>query len=376
MICYDGSDQGEHKEGLMKILVVAGGQGTKLWPYSRQDKPKQFQPIVGDKSSYEQTIATLLKEFSSEDIYVSTKRKFIKYVSEQSPQIPLRNYIVEPDIAKDRGPGEGLAFLRLSIDHPDEPFFLVQADCIREPEEKFLGMIKAAEKLVTTHKRFITGGIKATEPNMGADYLKLGELIYHNGQEAYAIDEFLFRRKTLQQTRELIENYHVVAHCNHTCWYPGLMLEAYKKYRPDWYEALMKIKKVLDKPGDSEAVEEIYATMEKGPTEEVTKHVMDSGEGMAILLPYKWTDVGTWGSVYEFFAGNGRNYEDGNVITVDTDQTLIKASNKTKLIAVAGVKDLVIVDTDDALLVIPKDQIDKIKDLQAKLIERDETQYL
>jgi mannose-1-phosphate guanylyltransferase len=83
----------------MKIIVTAGGQGTKLWPYSRQDKPKQFQPIVGDSSSYSDTIATLLKKFTPEDIYISTKRKFIKYVSEQSPQIPLKNYIVEPDIS-------------------------------------------------------------------------------------------------------------------------------------------------------------------------------------------------------------------------------------------------------------------------------------
>ena len=103
----------------MKIIVTAGGQGTKMWPYSRQGKPKQFQPIIGDISSYEHTTQTLLKEFAPEDIYISTKRKFIKYVSEQSPQIPLKNYIVEPDIAKDRGPAEGLAFVRLSINHPN-----------------------------------------------------------------------------------------------------------------------------------------------------------------------------------------------------------------------------------------------------------------
>ncbi len=124
----------------MKIIVTAGGQGTKMWPYSRQDKPKQFQPIIGGVSSYEQTINSLLKKFTPEDIYISTKRRFIKYVSEQSPQIPLKNYIVEPDIAKDRGPGEGLAFVRLSLNHPDEPFFIVQADCLREPEDKFLQM--------------------------------------------------------------------------------------------------------------------------------------------------------------------------------------------------------------------------------------------
>jgi len=359
----------------VKIIVTAGGQGTKMWPYSRQDKPKQFQPIIGDVSSYEQTIKTLLKAFTPEDIYISTKRKFIKYVSEQSPQIPLKNYIVEPDVAKDRGPGEGLAFVRLAINHPEEPFFIVQADCLRDPEEGFLEMVRQAEKLVTEHKKMVTGGIKATEPNMGVDYLKLGKQI-NGGKEAFAIEEFLFRRSNLKETRELVENFHVVAHCNHTCWYPELMLEAYKKYRPDWYEALMKIKDVMDKPGEQEAIEKIYAEMEKGPTEDVTTHVMNSGESMVILLPYKWTDVGTWGSVYEFFEDGVENYKDGNVIAVNTKGSLIKTSIKDKLIAVAGVEDLIVVDTEDVLLVIPKEDIDKIKDVQKILADRSETEYL
>ncbi len=363
----------------MKIIVTAGGQGTKLWPYSRQDKPKQFQPIIGDTSSYQQTITTLLKDFTPEDIFISTKRKFIRYVSEQSPMIPLKNYIVEPDIAKDRGPGEGLAFLRLSVTHPDEPFFVVQADCLRDPEEGFLQMIKQAEKLVIKHRKLVTGGIKATEATMGVDYLKLDGSIKGEGNEngdAHFIDEYIFRRENLRETKELVENFHVVVHCNHTCWYPDLMLEAYKKYRPDWHEALMQIKDALDKPGENEAIERIYATMEKGPTEDVTKHVMTDGNSIAILLPYKWTDVGTWGSVYDFFSDGLENYKDGNVITANTAGSLIKTSNKGKLIAVAGVKDLVIVDTEDALLVISKDQIDKIKDIQKVLAERSETEYL
>ncbi len=198
----------------MKIIVTAGGQGTKMWPYSRQDKPKQFQPIIGDVSSYEHTIKTLLKQFTAEDIYISTKRKFIKYVSEQSPQIPLRNYIVEPDVAKDRGPGEGLAFLKLSIDHPDEPFFVVQADCLREPEEGFLQMISEAEALVTKHKQLVTGGIKATEPNMGVDYLQLGSKV-PGTREGYVIDKFLFRRSNIRETRKLVENFRVIAVSHH-----------------------------------------------------------------------------------------------------------------------------------------------------------------
>ena len=361
----------------MKIIVTAGGQGTKLWPYSREDKPKQFQAVVGDTSLYTETIDTLLKKFSPEDIFISTKRRFIKYISEQSPRIPLKNYIIEPDIVKDRGPAEGLAFLRLSIQFPDEPFFLVQADCVRRPEEAFLQMIADAEKIVTRDRKFISGGIKATEPNLGVDYLQLGARVEaDSSQEVYEVSSFLGRKSSYRETKELIENFHVVSHCNHSCWFPELMLEAYKTYRPDWHEALMKIKEVLDKPGEDEAIEAIYGTMEKGATEEVTKHVMR--EGQIILLPYRWADIGTWGSVYEFFVDGDEqgNYEDGTVVAVDTFGTLIKSSSSKKLVAVAGVEDLVIVDTEDVLLVIPKDKIEKIKDIQSILKEKHDKEYL
>ncbi len=360
----------------MKILIVAGGQGTKLWPYSRQEKPKQFQPIIGDKSSYQFVVETLLEEFTPDDIFISTKHKFIKFVSEQSPQIPLKNYIVEPDAAKDRGPGEGLAFLRLSMLFPDEPVFYVQADMVREPGEKFIEMVRAAEKIVTEKGVYITGGVKATEPNMGADYLELGAAVDGGGVEAYVIDKFHYRKGTVRETRELIENFRVVAHWNHLCWYPTKIIEAYKKYRPDWYEALMKIKEVMDQPGEQEAIREIYEDMEKGPTEDVTRHLMDTGDAVALLLPFRNTDVGTWEAVREFSADTDENHLDGNVVAVDTVGTLVKSNNKEKVIAVAGLKDMVVVDTEDALLVIPKEDIDKIKNIQTLLRESERGEYL
>jgi mannose-1-phosphate guanylyltransferase len=229
---------------------------------------------------------------------------------------------------------------------------------------------------VTKHKRYISAGKKATTPLMGVDYLQLGEQVGDGSVESYKIDHFHFRRTNLADTRQLIENYHVVAYWNHSCWYPDLMLQAYKKYRPDWYEALMRIKEVFDKPGENEAIEKIYATMEKGATEDITKHIMESGDAIALLLPFKVTDIGTWGAVYDFFEDGVHNYEDGNVISVETVGSLIKSSSKEKLIAVAGVRDVVVVDTSDALLVISKEQIDKIKDIQKILEERNETEYL
>lgn len=356
----------------MKIIITCGGQGTKLWPYSRQNQPKQFQPIIGEKSSYQIAIESLLTEFLPEDIYISTKHKFIKYISEQSPQIPLKNYIVEPDIALDRGPGEGLAFLRLSMLHPNEPFFYVQADMVREPAEKFILMIRAAEKIVTETGKYITGGVKATTANMGADYLELGGVVQNDTVDAYEITKFHYRKNTVRETRELVENFRVVTHWNHLCWYPTKVIEAYKQYRPDWYEALMKIRECIDQPGEQEAIRQIYESMQKGPTEDVTRHIMDSGEAIVILLPFKNTDVGTWESVREFSEDEDGNHFDANVLAIDSRGTLVKTRDKTKLIAIAGLRDMVIVDSDDALMILPREELDKIKEIQTRL---QDTQY-
>lgn len=105
---------------------------------------------------------------------------------------------------------------------------------------------------------------------------------------------------------------------------------------------------------------------------------MHSGEARIILLPFRWTDIGTWGSVYDFFAdGDGTgNYEDGKVVAVETSGTLVKTSNEKKLVAVAGVEDMVIIDTEDVLLVIPKHKIEMIKQLQSQLEERGDREYL
>ncbi len=355
----------------MKLLVIAGGQGTKLWPFSREHQPKQFQPIFGDKSLFTATIETLLKRFPSEDIFISTKQKFIKYASEQAPQIPLRNYIIEPNIAKDTGPAFGFACLRLAEIAPGEPFMLIQADCIRQPEEAFLQMIEDAAKIVARDKKLISGGIKATEPNMGVDYLKLGERLNEGtSQEVYAVNEFLYRGNNYQETKHLIENFNVVFHSNHYCWYPELALEAYKIHRPDWYKSLMAMRDAFGHPGEDAEIERIYSDMDKGPTEEVTRHVLHTN-GYIILLPFRWTDIGTWSSVYEFFTSEpGEVYKGGRVVAVDAADSLVKVSNSNKLVAIAGVDNLVVVDTDDALLIIPKTKIEKIKDIQ-KLIKDD-----
>jgi mannose-1-phosphate guanylyltransferase len=358
----------------MKLIVTAGGQGKKIWPMSREAYPKQFQAVVGDKPLYQNTIENLLKSYKASDIFVSTKKRYFEIAKKQTPQISDENYICEPDIAKDRGPGEGIAFTTLSIKHPDEPFMIVQADCLREPGEKFLNMIAEAEKIESRDKKFMSGGIKATYPILGIDYLRLGKRVHTNDIEIYKTDEFIPRLDDYQKTKELINNFHVATHSNHMCWYPDLMLDAYKKYRPDWYKSLMEIKEYLVKDPSSPKIDEIYSQMEAGMTERVTENIVT--DGYTILLPFKWSDIGTWDSVYEFFDPKGGTHIEGNGIAIDAQNCLIKGSNPEKLIALCGIRDMMVIDTDDALLVVDKDSVQDVKKVVELLKEKKLERYL
>ncbi len=358
----------------MKLIVTAGGQGKKIWPLSREDKPKQFQPIVGNIPLYQQTISSLLSAFKAEDIYVSTKKRYFHLAQEQSPQIPRQNYILEPDIAKDRGPGEGLAFTYLSMKFPDEPFMIIQSDCLREPKEKFIRTIVEAERIERRDKKYMSGGVKATYPIMGIDYLKLGKRILSNDIEIYKTDEFIPRVENYQETKKLINNFHIATHSNHSCWFPDLMLDAYKKYRPDWHKALMQIKDILVKDPASTKIDEIYSQMEPGMTERVTENIVT--EGYTILLPFKWSDIGTWDSIYEFFDPEGGIHVDGQGLAVDSQNCLIKNENPKKIVVLCGVQDMMVIDTEDALLVVDKDSVQDVKKVVDTLKEKKLDQYI
>jgi mannose-1-phosphate guanylyltransferase len=358
----------------MKFIVTAGGQGTKLWPLSRNSTPKQFQPIVGSESVFAQNVKTLLKQHSPSDIFISTKRKYVKHVLEQAPQISIKNLIVEPDHEKNRGPGEGLAFLKLSIIAPNEPFMLIQADDLRIYEKDFLQFIKDCEAVFKKELKFITGGEKATLPEMGADYIKLGDKIKSNTQvEFYDCAEFIPRLNDYKKTEQLVSSFHVVTHVNHLTCYPEMILGAYKQHKPDWYEALMKIKEFMDTPDEEEKTNEIYAQMEAGPTELVTQHLFTEDKFVIALANFDWVDFGTWDNVksYTELYGNKRKKN----VLIDSEGSYARAQDG-KLVVIYGVKNVIVADTPDALLVIDKDQTAKISDIVKELRKKDFDTFL
>ena len=291
----------------------------------------------------------LRTQFKPEQIYVSTNEDQVAMAQKQVPEIPTGNYIVEPEM-RNQGPATGLiaAFL-YKKGLQDEPFMIVQVDDLREPVEAFIKMMMVCDSIARKDTKYITGGFKPKYSIMGIDYLVKGERVTADGDVGvFKIDKFVWR-STKEQTEELIAKDNALAHTNHTCMTPKNLLAMLQKYKPEWYEPLMKI----IEGGDIKAE---YAKMPAGPIEDVTQQVYAKGEALVVELPFTWTDFGTFESLDKYLKEKGLYKVGENVVDLTGKNNFVKLDDPNKIIALVGVDNLIIVDTGDALLVCQKNQ--------------------
>lgn len=330
-------------------VIICGGFGTKLWPVSRQHRPKPFLPLVGDKSLFRINFESLITKFKPEEIYVSTNADQAILAQGQAPEIPSSNYIIEPEM-RNQGPATGLiaAFL-YKKGLTDEPFMVIQADDLREPASDFIKMIMVCDSLARKETKYITGGITPTYSVMGVDYLIKGERVTPESEiGVFKVSGFVWR-SSKEQTDELIKKGNALIHSNHTCMTPRNMLEMLKKYKPEWYEPLMSIVNGGD-------IKTEYLKMPPGPIEDVTQQVYAAGEALVVELPFKWIDIGTFESLDKYLKEKGLYKVSENIVDLNGKDNFIKLDDPNKIIALVGVDNLVVVDTGDVLLICQKDQ--------------------
>lgn len=334
-------------------VIICGGIGSKMWPASRQNNPKHFLPLINGKSLFEINYQVLRKKFEVKDIYVSTNQNQAEIAKKLIPEIPDENFILEPEM-RNHGPATGLVAAYLfKKGLGDQPFMLVQPDDLREPEEKFLEMFDVCEKLALENKKYITGGYKPDFAVMGVDYLIKGnKVVGEERMEVHEVDKFLWR-STKEAAEEYVANGQALLHANHTCMTPSNFLEMYKKYKPDWYEPLMAYVK-------GASLVDQYALMPKGPIEDATQHAFNNGEALIVELPFKWIDFGTWESL-------------ANYLGSDSNNNFVKTKKHTEII---GLNDLVVVETDDAILIVPKKDSGRVGEVVDKLKSEGKTELL
>lgn len=345
-------------------VIICGGFGTKLWPVSREHKPKHFLPLISDKSLFQLNYAALRTHFKPEEIYVSTNEDQVKIAKNQVEEIPEENYILEPEM-RNQGPATGLisAFL-YKKGFADEPFMLVQVDDLREPTEDFIKMMLDCDVVARKEDKYITGGMKLDYPVMGVDYLVRGEKVSDEGSVGiYKVKKFIWR-STKEETERLTKQEGVLIHTNHTCMTPRNLLKMLQKYKKEWYEPLMNYINGSD-------IKSEYLKMPAGPLEDVTQQVHTAGGSLVVELPFKWYDIGTFENLHEYLKLKGLYKAADNIVDLNGKDNYVRLDDANKVVALVGVDNLIIVDTGDVLLVCDRRKTSEVKDALKEVKERE-----
>ena len=334
-------------------VIICGGFGTKLWPISRQHRPKHFLPLFNGKSLFQLNYEGLRTKFKPEEIYISTNQDQVSLAQGQVSGIPTENFILEPEM-RNQGPATGLiAAVLYKKGFADESFMLVQVDVLREPVENFIKMMADCDSLARKETKYITGGFRPKYSVMGVDYLVKGTRVTAGDKVGvYNIDKFVWR-SSKEQTEDFIKQSSALVHANHTCMTPRNMLNMLKKYKQEWFEPLMNIANGKD-------LNEEFVKMPPGPLEDITQQVHAAHESLVVELPFDWVDFGTFESLDKYLKEKGMYKTGENIVDLNGKNNFVRLDDPNKVVALVGVDNIVVVDTGDVLLVCQKDQTGQV----------------
>lgn len=332
----------------MKLIEMCGGVGTKLWPASRRERPKQYLPLLLEgKSLFEDNLEFLRQTYSDSQVIIQTNSKQLPLVLEQAPGFPKQQIIVESEM-RNHGPAMALlAFKLQEMGCEKEPFMLMQADVLRQPKEKVVEFVKKVNEMVLQTGKLITGGFRPQSLVLGVDYLIARSMVGNNG--VYKMEKWLGRENSRQIFDYRSQGRDVFLHANHYAWTAEKVLKAFAKYKPEW--------------ADKDLIINNYDKVSPGPVEDVFAKILGD-EGYVVELPFSWRDFGTWSSVADYAKENpemGLIDEAGNLIypIESFKRHEIGDRRDHALIRVDGMPDLI----------IPLERADKVGEIVNKLKE-------
>ena len=356
----------------MRIVILAGGTGTRFWPVSRSNKPKQLSKLVSEKTMIEETLDRF-SDWPKEKIFISTTQDLLLKIKEVLPDFPESNYIVEPSL-RDTAPAMGYVATCISRIDSEEPIVFIPSDHFIGDKEKFLLSIREAEKVILETGKLLDISVYPTSPTTTLGYTKIGNLFRQtNGIDFY---EFLGHKEKpdLETAKKYLDEGAYLWHANYYMWSPKKFLEAYQKYVPEMYTTLMEIKRLMDEGNKEQEIADLYSSMQKISIDYAITEKMDPKEILIIRGDFEWDDIGAWDTLYQNLLSktdDNKNLVMGESINIDTNNSLIYG-NEGKVIATIGLEDMVIVDTPDALLVCPKNRAQEVKKVIEELKKRGE----
>lgn len=351
----------------MKVVIFAGGVGTRLWPLSRKSTPKQFEKIVGEKSTLQLAVDRLQPDFPPQDIYISTGVKYEEIVRSHVPQIPAENFIFEPEM-RDVGPAVGTAMGIIGKKFPNSPIAIIWSDHFVKKERRFREVLGFANQLVTKNENsLIFIGQRARFANQNLGWIEFGEEIEDiSGTKIFRFKQLIYR-PSLSDAEKFLESQFYAWNPGYFVTTPKFLLSQYKKFAPEMWQKIIEIQKAVGKSNYNEVLQRIYPTFEKISFDNAILEKIDTKHVFVIAADLGWSDVGAWEALKEALqVSTSENVTHGKVMLEDSTDNLV--FNYTDQLTVGiDLGKMIVINTDDVLLVCPKDSVPKIKKLVESL---------
>ncbi len=368
-------DKKKIKEHLF-ILILCGGGGTRLWPRSRKETPKQFVDLLGEKTIFVQTMERARRLTSEERIFIITNADYVDEVYEQG-KVSLKNVIAEPQ-KKDTALAMAVGAAVIEKIDPEAVIVNFAADHLISPMDKFLRDMTIAAELAQKGEYLVTVGIKPTFPHTGFGYIHAGKKFTKvRGKKIFKVESYK-EKPDLSRAKRFLKSGKYYWNANLYTWRASAFLEACKAHAPAIFKGAKEIQKAWGTEDEQETIERVYNRTEGIAVDYAVSEKADN----LLLVPasFDWNDLGDWEVVWDM----SKKDKDGNVVikfgekgeflSIDSRGNLVQYSDQ--IITLVGVEDMIIIDTPDAILICHKDKAESVKKMVKLLKKTGRQEYL
>ncbi len=335
-------------------VIMAGGIGSRFWPKSRQAMPKQFLDILGTgKSFIRHTYERFEKLIPAEHFLVVTNRRYKQLVLDHLPELKPEQVLCEP-IGRNTAPCIAYAAYTLLKKDPEAEMVVTPADHLILNEEDFCAIISEGLSFAEANRALVTIGIKPTRPDTGYGYIQVSDNQPMSKVKCFTEKPNLELAQTFIQCGEFVWNSGIFI------WKVGAIIEAFEKYLPEHHTLFSDLQPALGTDEEAHAVEKVFAECR---AISIDYGVMEKAENVYVRCgDFGWSDVGTWGSVYQHSRKDryaNAKPEEGCYL-YDTRNSFISLP-KEKIAVISGLKEYIVVDTEDVLMICPRSEEQNIK---------------
>ncbi len=356
----------------IRVVVLAGGRGTRFWPLGRDRKPKQFIPISGRATMIEDTIARVRPFVPLSKIWTVADGLRTRALRTILPRIPRDNFLVEP-AAKNTGPALLMATAKAWLENPEAVVVALPADHLIKDRERFLRKLRAAVAVASREKALVIFGIPPTYPATGYGYVRYSrDRAVKAGNEAFYPVMSFKEKPTLETADRYLAQGNSFWNSGMFVWEADAFARKVAAHSPELASGWEGMVRAMKRGARTEAVR-VFKSL---PSISIDYALMEKAEGVLVGKgDFGWSDVGAWSSLLEIWPRDkDGNASRGEVLTLETRDCLVH--NPGKLTALIGVRDLIVVDTEDALLICAVDRDQRVKEIVGTLRRSNRKKYL